>query len=256
MNCGSGFDYHSFPHRCFRSWLLPDGDLVSLHVLPTFRLGGQGRPFLRPVCRCWRVFRGHRFALSALVSPVIFRVADIRRVAYGVFQINSSMLKNWQCLFIIEGLLTCVMAIVGWIFLPSRPGAAWFLSREERMFADERIDHDIDEYSSRAASRKIRPRLSKRDVVETIRDWKLWFVLVFNICASVPSTAFSVFLPLVVRGMGFSSLSANLVSGTFLLPRPRPPEESGIVKLNRVSSDVCAAVCVRCRGAGCLRLEL
>lgn len=54
-------------------------------------------------------------------------------------------------------------------------------------------------------------RLSKRDVVETAKDWKLWYALLCNICASVPPTAFSVFLPLVVKGMGYTSLNANLV---------------------------------------------
>lgn len=57
-----------------------------------------------------------------------------------------------------------------------------------------------------------RERLTKRDVVETARDWKTWYVLVFNICASVPSQAFSVFLPLVVQGLGYSSIQANLMS--------------------------------------------
>jgi hypothetical protein len=58
-----------------------------------------------------------------------------------------------------------------------------------------------------------RERLTKRDAVETARDWKLWFLLFFNICASVPSQAFSVFMPIVVQGLGYSSLDANLVCG-------------------------------------------
>ena len=54
--------------------------------------------------------------------------------------------------------------------------------------------------------------LTARDVAETAKDWKLWFALVFNICASVPASAFSVFLPLVVQGMGYQAINANLVS--------------------------------------------
>lgn len=57
-------------------------------------------------------------------------------------------------------------------------------------------------------------RLSKRDFIETLKDWKLWTVLVLNICASVPSSAFSVFLPLVVQGLGYESILANLVFQT------------------------------------------
>lgn len=55
-------------------------------------------------------------------------------------------------------------------------------------------------------------RLAVRDIVEAVKDWKIWILLACNICASVPSTAFSVFLPLVVQGMGYSALEANLVS--------------------------------------------
>jgi hypothetical protein len=48
-------------------------------------------------------------------------------------------------------------------------------------------------------------------VEETAKDWKLWYALIFNIYASVPAGAFSVFLPLVVKGLGYTSITANLV---------------------------------------------
>jgi Major Facilitator Superfamily len=54
--------------------------------------------------------------------------------------------------------------------------------------------------------------LSKRDVVEAITDWKIWYILVINICSSIPGMAFSVFLPLVVKGLGFESATANLLT--------------------------------------------
>lgn len=56
------------------------------------------------------------------------------------------------------------------------------------------------------------PRLSKRDVAQTIVDWKTWYVLVFNICASVPNQTFFMFLPLVVQDLENSSMQANIES--------------------------------------------
>jgi hypothetical protein len=41
--------------------------------------------------------------------------------------------------------------------------------------------------------------LTRRDIIETLKDWKLWYVLIFNILASVPPQAFGVFLPLVIK---------------------------------------------------------
>jgi hypothetical protein len=124
-------------------------------------------------------------------------------------------LHNWQYLFIIEGSLTGACAVVAWFWLPMGPGSAWFLSPRERDYATQRIQIDVARYVKHTYGEdgleKTNERLSKRDLIETGKDWKLWYVLVFNICASVPGQAFSVFLPLVVKGLGYASIQANLV---------------------------------------------
>lgn len=77
-----------------------------------------------------------------------------------------------------------------------------------------RLDNEkyvLKEYGS-SNIEEVSQRLTMRDVIETAKDWKLWSILICNICASVPSQAFSVFLPVVVEGMGFQSNQANLVS--------------------------------------------
>lgn len=103
-------------------------------------------------------------------------------------------------------MLTCLLAAVSWVWLPSDPESAWFLSEQEKDWVAERV------LTPNSGADKRPTGITWQDVVETARDWKLWFVLIFNICASVPATAFSVFLPLVVQGMGYSSIEANLVS--------------------------------------------
>ncbi|KAF2822538.1 MFS general substrate transporter [Ophiobolus disseminans] len=135
-------------------------------------------------------------------------------IAFGVFHLKGTRLHNWQYLFILEGALTIAMAITAWFWLPTSPETAWFLNASERTFAAARIATDngdvhLHEHSTGTTDKK---RLTKRDVTETAKDWKTWFILFFNICASVPSQAFSVFLPLVVQGLGYSSIRANLMS--------------------------------------------
>ncbi|KAI2480457.1 MFS 1 domain containing protein [Pyrenophora tritici-repentis] len=135
-------------------------------------------------------------------------------IAFGIFHLNETRLKNWQYLFIIEGGLTILVALVAWFWLPRGPGSAWFLNSDEQKFAVRRIRKDnisyvTHEYGTDGVERD---RLTKRDIVETAKDWKLFFLLIFNICASVPSQAFSVFMPMVVQGLGYSSIQANLMS--------------------------------------------
>ncbi|WQF88112.1 Putative major facilitator superfamily, MFS transporter superfamily [Colletotrichum destructivum] len=135
-------------------------------------------------------------------------------ISYGVFHLNHGPLKNWQYLFIIEGALTVLFGLVAWVLLPVGPGSAWFLTPAERRFAADRIraDNALFVEHTYDSDGLEEDRLTKRDFVETARDWKFWYVLAFNICASVPGQAFSVFLPLVVQGLGYSSIEANLMS--------------------------------------------
>lgn len=106
------------------------------------------------------------------------------------------------------------MAVIAWFWLPEGPATAWFLNDGERAYALSRIIKDnVDFVTHDHSSNGIgTDRLTKRDALETAKDWKTWYVLVFNICASVPNQTFSVFLPLVVQGLGYSSIQANLVS--------------------------------------------
>ncbi|KAJ5625310.1 hypothetical protein N7510_001619 [Penicillium lagena] len=136
-------------------------------------------------------------------------------IAYGIFQLKGA-LHDWQYLFIIEGSLTVFVALLAFLLLPKEPGSAWFLSAAEREYAVQRIRIDNERYVLKeygaTNTGEVSQRLTKRDIIETAKDWKLWSVLICNICASVPSQAFSVFLPVVVQGMGYRSNQANLSS--------------------------------------------
>jgi MFS family permease len=134
-------------------------------------------------------------------------------IAYGLFQVEGTALHNWQYLFIIEGGLTILFGVLAWFWLPNGPEDAWFLSADDRQYVIQRIARDSASYTGRDCESDTitRPNLSMRDARETFTDWKLYYIQVFNICASVPSLAFSVFLPLVVKGLGYSALQANLV---------------------------------------------
>ena len=116
--------------------------------------------------------------------------------------------------------MTIFVALVALLVLPMEPGSAWFLSQEEKEFAAQRMRIDNERYVLSeygvANTEEFSQRLTMRDVLETAKDWKLWTILICNICASVPSQAFGIFLPVVVEGMGFTSNQANLVN--YLLP--------------------------------------
>ncbi|KAK5457989.1 hypothetical protein LTS15_004068 [Exophiala xenobiotica] len=126
-------------------------------------------------------------------------------IAYGVFQIDGS-LYSWQYLFIIEGSVTLLVAIITPFWLVAGPKQAWFLKPHEREYAERRMVIDS------AANLDSTYKITKRDILEGAMDWKLWCVLPWNILASIAPQGFTIFFPIVVKGLGYSGATANLMT--------------------------------------------
>jgi hypothetical protein len=196
-------------------------------------------------------------ALGGLLSYTVFSLFP--QDATGAAIDDDGGWKSWQILFLLEGSLTIAVALVGFGWLPREASNAWFLSRDEQIWAKLRIFHDrksaevakipipskrlsedvgprresLEETGNEeeglltgatGGSHSVRPQeslsdamtsdrgLSRLDIIEAISDWKIWYLLAVNICSSVPAVAFTVFLPMVVKGLGFDSVRANLLT--------------------------------------------
>jgi len=67
-------------------------------------------------------------------------------------------------------------------------------------------------YIDSKANRDSTYKISKKDIFEACIDWKLWAVLPWNVLASIAPQGFTIFFPLVVKGLGFSGATANLMT--------------------------------------------
>jgi sugar phosphate permease len=117
-------------------------------------------------------------------------------IATGVLSINSAGLKNWQILYLLEGGLTILLAFLTYFILPASPSNAWMLSASERLHAVERMNIDIGANPNHVDGTD----LKKRDILDAIRDWRKLVIIVANIVLTLPVSAFSTFLPLIVLG--------------------------------------------------------
>ncbi|ORY06138.1 major facilitator superfamily domain-containing protein [Clohesyomyces aquaticus] len=139
--------------------------------------------------------------------------------------------QSWQVLFLLEGGLTIITALVGYFVLPHSAETAWFLTKEERVYASERIIQDRsvdatpvtadtgDEEEEREYDEESRgllnpanppkPRaavtaitddrgLTPHDILSAVLSPHIWHILACNILSAVPGYAFSVFLPLIL----------------------------------------------------------
>ena len=73
--------------------------------------------------------------------------------------------KAWRWVFIIEGLLTCVVSFLFFFVIPDFPENAKFLNEGERKYVQQRLEAD----QGRAALD--RP-IQWKDIVNVFRDWK------------------------------------------------------------------------------------
>lgn len=74
---------------------------------------------------------------------------------------------GWRWIFILEGVLTCVISLTFFFFLPSFPEDAKWLTEDERKYVKARLQ--IDQGRS-AAERKI----TARDVGRVFKDYKVF----------------------------------------------------------------------------------
>ncbi|KAG0634352.1 major facilitator superfamily domain-containing protein [Tuber brumale] len=190
-------------------------------------------------------------AFGGLVSYFVFRLfptdpeGDIR--APSANEPEHEGWYSYQVLFLLEAGLTIIIAFTAFFWLPTGPKNAWWLKAPaERAWAEKRVlidraqaenaleeeeegeellaeNESDDEEAKRRRRRSLstskngktiggEPGLNRQDITDAITDWRVWWLLICNITSSVPGIAFGVFLPLVVKGFGYSALHANLLT--------------------------------------------
>jgi len=140
-----------------------------------------------------------RYSIFYLIGSGASAFAGI--LAYGLMQMKGVAGYNgWRWIFIMEGILTCVIAVIGYFALVPFPdqakGSKHFLSDAEVDFAIARIQHD------RADVEALPFQLGQ--YFRHALDLKIWgFASLFGLC-TVTSYAIAYFLPVILRlKMGF-----------------------------------------------------
>jgi len=141
-----------------------------------------------------------RYASFYVIGSFASALAGI--LAYGLMQMNGlANLSGWRWIFIMEGIITCLIAFAGYVLIVNFPDDStrnWhFLNDREIRFVIARINRDrSDAVTDKFAwSKFLRPAL----------DIKVWgFALIF--CFSTTLTyALAYFLPVILnQNMGFS----------------------------------------------------
>ncbi|KAM3460568.1 hypothetical protein NHJ6243_005843 [Beauveria neobassiana] len=121
-------------------------------------------------------------------------------------------LKGWQWLFLVEGSLTCLLAVGAYVYFPhnaAKPKTIFgksfslFKQREASIIVTRVIANDPSK-----ALQYGKPVLPSH-IWDTFSDWRLYGHLVAALLSMVMIAPMNTYAPSIIKSMGFSSLQAN-----------------------------------------------
>ncbi|KAL0573731.1 hypothetical protein V5O48_008227 [Marasmius crinis-equi] len=126
-------------------------------------------------------------------------------LAFGIGKMAGvADLKGWRWIFIIEGLLTVVVSLIAYLFINNYPSTAGFLTPNERNLIQRRLAADSDATAAEP--------FNWENVSKCLKDPKCWlYGLAFH-TLSLPLYTLSLFLPTIIRDLGYTAANAQLLS--------------------------------------------
>jgi len=121
----------------------------------------------------------------------------------GTGRLYGRAMLGWRWIFIMSAIMTFAAAIIGLLTIPNFPAKATFLTAEERQLVLDRINVDRSDANEE--------KMTKAGVFQQLRDWKIWTMGFLFLCSTLPSYAFSYFLPVIILNFGFSLRDTQLL---------------------------------------------
>ncbi|KAI9850315.1 MAG: hypothetical protein M1838_005875 [Thelocarpon superellum] len=112
---------------------------------------------------------------------------------------------GWAWIFILEGLATVVIGLVAFCMVHDFPDDARFLSDVDRARVIRRLREDKQSSAEHE-------EFKMAYVWASLRDWKTWTGMAIFMGTDVALYAFSLFLPTIIKDLGYTANKAQLLS--------------------------------------------
>ncbi|KAH6657242.1 major facilitator superfamily domain-containing protein [Truncatella angustata] len=136
-------------------------------------------------------------------------------LAFGISHMDGvGNLEGWRWIFILEGIVTVVVAGLAFLVLHDFPETAKFLTEEERAFVVWRLKYGQDKQATQEGRKSVAEaeEFQWGYVWQAFRDWQIWtniFVYWGIVC---PLYGISLFLPTIIANLGYTSSTAQLLT--------------------------------------------
>ncbi|KAI1774976.1 major facilitator superfamily transporter [Hypoxylon cercidicola] len=127
-------------------------------------------------------------------------------LAYGLTSIHGTRgLAGWRWLFLIEGAISMVVSIAAGLVLPDTFETAKWLSEDDKALLRARAENARIYHDSSNGFDKYQARLA-------FTDPKVWLFSGCQFFSNTCSFAFGTFLPVIIKGFGYSSVETQLLT--------------------------------------------
>ena len=133
-----------------------------------------------------------RLSLYIVMAPLAGAFGGL--LASGILTLDSvGSLKTWRMIFIIEGIITCGLAIIAFFTLTDRPATARWLTAEERELAIARVK------SERVGTTEVLDKMDSKKLVRGIFNPVVLATSMIFLLDNVTVQGLAFFLPTIVR---------------------------------------------------------
>ncbi|KAL1999602.1 hypothetical protein VTN02DRAFT_4287 [Thermoascus thermophilus] len=148
-------------------------------------------------------------------QALFFSAASIAGAFSGLLALGIAKMdgvggySGWRWIFILEGLATIVVAVGAYFVIYDFPDTASFLTEEERAWVIHRLRYQ----GSDGARRVVEDEEFKwRYVKDALTDWQVYLALVMFWGIVCPLYGISLFLPSIIKELGYTSSTAQLLT--------------------------------------------
>ncbi|KAF2829624.1 MFS general substrate transporter [Ophiobolus disseminans] len=142
-------------------------------------------------------------------------------LAFGILRLRGhNGMEGWRWLFALEGMLTGIIGILSWFYLPPSPTQTaskswnifrgkdgWFNEREEKIMVNRILRDDPSK-----GDMHNRQGLSLKMLWECLSDYHMWPIYLLGLSWLIPTSPMSSYLTLQLRSLGFGTFETNLLT--------------------------------------------